>query len=310
MSLSLRLGNMEKSGMKILVTGTNGFIGSYLCQRLSQANKVVGVTRRDNSSGNLTLEALPDFRWHKADLAEGLSMSDDIDMIVHAAARTPAPKVTIADYVSSNIITTQNLIEFAVQKKVKSFVYLSAISVYGRIDSTIVDEETSIIEPTPYGMTKYIAELLLREKADAVPSIILRLPLVVDAGMKSGWLFRTYERLLKGEPVRIYNGDSPYNMVSISDVYDLVSRSLNYNLAGSSVFTISCKDFVPIRQIVNTMRQYTRSKSKISEAFTAKKGFTISTEKARRILGFRPKSASEILTEFLEEMNASNGGDG
>jgi len=295
--------------MKILVTGANGVTGGYLCQRLSQANKVIGVTRRDTSSRDSTLEALPNFRWHKADLAEGLSVPDDIDVIIHAAARTPAPKVTIADYVSSNIVATQNLIEFAIQKKVRSFIYLSAISVYGQIDSTTVDEETPIKASTPYGMTKYIAELLLREKEDAVPSIILRLPLVVGAGMKSGWLFRTYERLLKGGRVRIYNGDSPYNMVHISDVYDLVSSSLNYNPVGSTVFTVSCEDFMSIRRIANTMKRYTRSESEIIKEVTTEKGFTISTEKARWILGFRPKSANEILIRFLEEMNASNRGE-
>ena len=289
--------------MKIFVTGADGFIGSYLCQRLSQANKVIGVTRKDHSPESASL---PNFRWHKADLSEGLSMPDDIDIIVHAAARSPGPKVIIADYVSDNIVATQNLTDFAIQKQVRLFIYLSAISIYGRIESATVDEETPVNGFTPYGMSKYLAELLLREKKDVISSVIFRLPVVVGAGMKSGWLFKTYETLLKGEQVHIYNGDSPYNMVHISDVCDLISSSLNYNPNGSSVFTIGCKDFMSIRQIVNTMRQNAQSMSEISEEFTADKGFILSTEKVSRILGFRPTSVNEILIKFLEEMSESS----
>lgn len=291
--------------MKILITGVNGFIGSYLCKRLCQDNGVIGIDCKDSNSIDSKLNSFRNFQWHKADLTKRLFLSEDIDIIVHAAARTPEPNVPIVNYVMNNIICTQNLIDFAIQKKVKLFVYLSAISAYGQIDSTTVDEDTPIKASTPYGMTKYIAELLLREKKNMVPSIIFRLPVVVGAGMKSGWLFNVYEKLLRGKQVYIYNGDSPYNMVHISDVCNLVLSSLNYNAGDSNLFTINCKDFMSIRQIVNTMKKYTRSKSEIVEKSTDDKGFIISTEKAMRILNFKPKPASKILTKFLEEMSYS-----
>ena len=293
--------------MKVLLTGVSGYIGQYLGKRLTHdGHYIIGVGRSKKPAGRVSTGAGSNFRWHKADLAEGLSIPDDIDAIVHAAARTPRPKVTIDDYVSGNIIATQNLIEFAIQKKVRAFIYLSATSVYGQIDSTVIDEGTPINKPTAYGMTKYIAELLLRAKEAVIPSVTLRLPTVVGAGMKSGWLFNTYETLLKGEPAHIYNGDSPYNMVHISDVCDLASTCLDYNSSGSTVFTVSCQDFLSIREIVNAIKQYTQSKSEIREEFTDEKGFTISTEKARRVLGFSPKPATEIITKFLEEKKASD----
>ncbi len=294
--------------MKILITGAGGFIGSYLCQRLSQAHEVIGVARRDYNRGNSMLSARPNFRWHKADLAEGLSLPDDIDIIAHAAARTPGTEATTANYVSDNVVATRNLIDFAVLKRMKLFVYLSAISVYGRINQSIIEEGTPINDPTPYGMTKYIGELLLSEKADVIPSVILRLPVVVGAGMKSGWVFETYQALRQGKPVHIYNGDSPYNMVHISDVYELVLSILRHNHAGNTVFTVSCRDFMSIREITNFMKDYTHSPSEITEEFTGEKGFTISTEKTRRMLGFQPQPASEILTKFLKEMNPNDGG--
>jgi len=288
--------------MNILITGANGFIGSYLCQRLSECNEVIGVTRGKKSSMDENMVGYnPNFQWHKADLAEGLSMPDDIDIIVHTAARTPGPNVTIADYIADNIGATQNLVEFAIEKQVRLFIYLSAISVYGKIESTSVDENTSVNPSTPYGMTKYFAELLLSEKGDVIPSVIFRLPLVIGAGMKSGWLFNTYKKFLHGAAVRIYNGDSPYNVVHISDVFSLVLSGMDYHPSGCDTFTISCKDCMSTRQIVDTMKEHMRSCSAIVEDVTVDKGFTILTEKARKILGFQPQSAKEILTSFMEK---------
>lgn len=289
--------------LNILITGANGFIGRYLCRTLSESNKVIGVTRGKYGTATAVLNSLQNFQWHEVDLADEISLRDDIDIIVHTAARSPGPKATIADYVADNIVATQNLIEFAIQKQVRLFIYLSAISVYGHIESTLVDEDTPVKASTPYGITKYLAELLLREKGDWIPSVIFRLPLVIGAGMKSGWLFNTYKKFLRGEPVRIYNGDSPYNMVHISDVSNIVSSGLNYHPSGCDTFTISCKDCMSVRQIVDTMREHARSSSEIIEDVTADKGFTISTEKARKVLGFQPQPAKGILAKFMEEMN-------
>ena len=293
--------NVE-GGMKILISGANGFIRRYLCRTLCESNKIIGV-RRGKSSQDENMAAFhPNFQWHEADLAERISFEDDVDVIVHTAARSPGPAVTVADYVADNIVATQNLIEFALQKQVRLFIYLSAISIYGKIESTLVAEDTPVKPSTPYGITKYLAELLLREKKDVIPSVIYRLPLVIGADMKSGWLFNTYKKLLQGEPVRIYNGDSPYNMVHISDVCNLVSSSLNYHPSGCDTFTISCKDCLAVRQIVDMMKERKRSRSEIIEDVTADKGFTISTEKAGKVIGFQPQSAKEILTNFMEKM--------
>ena len=300
------MGENVEGGMKILITGANGFIGSYLCRTLSESSKVIGVRRRKSSQNQDMAGFHSNFQWHVGELSEEIFFEDDIDVIVHTAARSPGPAVTVADYLADNIVATQNLIEFAIQKQVRLFIYLSAMSVYGRIESTLVDEDTPVKLSSPYGITKYLAELLLREKKEVIPSVILRLPLVVGAAMKSGWLFNTYKKLLQGEPVHIYNGDSPYNMVHISDVCSLVSSSLNYQPSDCDTFTVSCKNYMSVRQIVDAMKEHTRSSSEIIEDITADNGFTISTERARKFIGFQPKSAKEIVSNFMEEMNTSN----
>ena len=95
--------------MRLLVTGASGFIGGYLCRHLSSSNEVIGILR---ASGNdrLILPEAKNLRFHTADLAEGLDLPDDIDIVIHSAARMPGQNLTTRDFVFNNIIATQNLI--------------------------------------------------------------------------------------------------------------------------------------------------------------------------------------------------------
>lgn len=288
--------------MNILVTGANGYIGSYLCRRIAQDNQVIGLTRRANGPNHSLLSALPNFRWHRTDLAKSVSMPDDIDMIIHTAGGNPGSTVTTADYVSSNVIATKNLLDFAIEKGSPLFIFLSSTSVYGRIDSSVVDEETPINANTPYGITKYIAELLLREREAIIPSITLRIPIVVGASIESGWPFKAYQILLRKEPLYINNADFPLNMLDVSDVYDLVFLSQRLSPRTSEVFTVGCKDFFSVRQVAKIIRQRIQSESRIIENHNTQMPFTVSSEKAARLLDFRPKSATDILDGFLNGM--------
>ncbi|MBI4317883.1 MAG: NAD(P)-dependent oxidoreductase [Chloroflexi bacterium] len=296
--------------MRVLVTGANGFLGSYLCSAISQAdgkNEVLAVVRGEPGARPSVLAHLPNLRSCYADLAQGLHVAEPIDVIVHAAGRTPVPGVEVTDFVRNNIIATQNLVEFAVRKQVKVFVYLSALSVYGRVESMVVDESTPMTDPTPYGITKYIGELLLKDKQDVLRSIAIRLPLVMGIGMSTGWLYGAYEASKRGEAIRIYNGDSPYNMVHVSDVCDLVLSSLNSDFPGHCAFTVGCDNHMSVREIVTAITRHVGSTSPIMEESTATKGFRVSSEKARRLLAFRPKAANEILDFFLEEATLASG---
>jgi nucleoside-diphosphate-sugar epimerase len=146
-----------------------------------------------------------------------------------------------------------------------------------------------------------MGELLLKERHEIPSSVILRLPLVVGEGMRSGWLFGVYEALRRHEPVHIYGGDSPYNMIGVSDVGDAISGVLRRAPIGGEVFTLGCQDWMSVREIVDFMKQYLQSESEIAEDGEGRRGFVVSSEKARRELGFQPRRAKDILLGFLEE---------
>jgi len=292
--------------MNILITGANGFIGSYLCEKLAKKNTVIGLIHDKNSQNKYNIKMKQSIKWYIMNSNKEIFVGEDIDVIIHTAGRIPGSGVTANDYINDNINLMNNLLKFSVKKKVKKIIYISAMSIYGEINTDIVDETTPIINPSLYGMTKYIAELLLEEKKEEISSIILRMPVVIGSGMKSGLFFENYKKFLKGENVNIYNGESPYNMIHISDVFNLISNVLTINLSGFNLFTVSNRDRMSIRSVTNSVKELIKSDSEIIESKTKNIGFIISNEKAKKVFDLKPKSSEETISIFIEDMIVNN----
>jgi UDP-glucuronate 4-epimerase len=156
--------------MKILITGSAGFIGSHTAERLSKlGHEVVGI---DNFSDyysvdlkSLNAKALKDkgIETYKLDLrnSEDLKKLDkNFDYIFHFAAQPGISKnSTFEDYFSNNVLATQNLLQFALENQtLVQFVNIATSSIYG-LEATF--EESKVPLPASnYGVSKLTAEQL------------------------------------------------------------------------------------------------------------------------------------------------------
>ncbi|WP_034890146.1 NAD-dependent epimerase/dehydratase family protein [Gillisia sp. Hel_I_29] len=157
--------------MNVLVTGAAGFIGSHMSERLHKNGfQVTGVDNfssyYDVSLKELNAEELRDkgIVLHNIDLRDKTQISElatDFDFIFHFAAQ-PGISVTSSfeDYLSNNIIATQNLIEFSKRNSnLKHFFNIGTSSIYG-LEATFPES----VAPNPashYGVTKLGAEQLV-----------------------------------------------------------------------------------------------------------------------------------------------------
>jgi len=157
--------------MNVLVTGAAGFIGSHMSERLHKNGfHVTGVDNfssyYDVSLKKLNAKELRDkgIVLHNIDLRDKTQISElatDFDFIFHFAAQ-PGISVTSSfeDYLSNNIIATQNLIEFSKRNSnLKHFFNIGTSSIYG-LEATFPES----VAPNPashYGVTKLGAEQLV-----------------------------------------------------------------------------------------------------------------------------------------------------
>ncbi|MGD2093614.1 MAG: GDP-mannose 4,6-dehydratase [Phycisphaerales bacterium] len=159
---------------KVLVTGAAGFIGSHLCERLlSDGCEVIGVDNFDDFyDPQIKRRNVEDclrnknFKLVEADIRDSTAMdnalSDDIEIIVHLAARTgvrPSIEEPLL-YADVNINGTMILLEAAKEHKVNKFIFGSSSSVYGNNEKVPFSENDNVDFPiSPYAATKIACEL-------------------------------------------------------------------------------------------------------------------------------------------------------
>ncbi len=163
--------------MRVLVTGGAGFIGSHYVRQvltgaypsLADAEVVVldKLTYAGNEANLAPVSENPRYRFVKGDICDAPLVGDllrGIDLVVHFAAESHVDRSILgsADFVLTNVLGTQNLLQGALEAGVGKFVHVSTDEVYGSIPVGSWTED-HILEPnSPYSASKASSDLLAR----------------------------------------------------------------------------------------------------------------------------------------------------
>ena len=157
----------------ILVTGGAGYIGSHVARQLGEAGENV-VVLDDLSTGfrQAVLSAeLVVGNTGDADCLERLFSAHDIDTVMHFAAHTIVPE-SVADplkYYRNNTAASRTLLEHSIKAGVRNIVFSSTAAVYGIPEGGIASEASPTAPINPYGQSKLMTELMLRDVAAVNP---------------------------------------------------------------------------------------------------------------------------------------------
>lgn len=244
--------------MKILITGGSGFVGSSLVNRfLDDGYEVINI---DLLPLNLPH---PKYTYFREDILNLESISpyfDNVDIVIHAAAKLPLHKKK-SQYKETNIQGTKNIITLSNESKIKYFMYLSSSAVMGKQDSEI----TEISKPRPfepYGDSKYQGELIIKNylNKNIVYSIIRPRTVVGEERLGIfGLLFQFFQENI---PVFVLgSGKNSLQLIDKDDLTEIIYRLVDKNTPG--IFNIGNNDKT---NILNTFKQFKNeinSKSKI-----------------------------------------------
>ena len=163
--------------MKLLVTGAAGFIGSNFVRRLlggtypNHADTDVTVLDKLTYAGvreNLDPVAdSPRYTFVEGDICDGDLLADLMpghDAVVHFAAESHVDRsiTGAADFVLTNVLGTQQLLQAALNADVGRFVHVSTDEVYGSIDEGSWPEDFPLAPNSPYSASKASSDLLAR----------------------------------------------------------------------------------------------------------------------------------------------------
>nr|WP_199041043.1 NAD-dependent epimerase [Dyella sp. ASV24] len=233
--------------MKVLVTGTAGFIGSHVALRLlERGDEVVGLDNL-NDYYDVTLKKArlarfadnPGYTHIQADLADRAAMERAFaehrpQRVVHLAAQAGVryaaqnPHV----YTSSNVTGFLHILEGCRHHGVEHLVFASTSSVYGANTAMPFSEHKSAEHPlTLYAATKKANEQMAHSYAHlyGIPCTGLRFFTVYGPwGRPDMALFLFTRAILAGEPIRVFNhGKHKRSFTYVDDIVEGVIRTLD-----------------------------------------------------------------------------------
>ncbi|MBI3993216.1 MAG: NAD-dependent epimerase [Candidatus Lambdaproteobacteria bacterium] len=233
--------------MKILVTGTAGFIGNNLALRLLNAgHEVVGLDNvnpyYDVSLKEARLKRIaghPHFHEARLSLEDAASVAELFarhkpERVVHLAAQAGV-RYSIEHpqtYIDSNVTGFLNILEGCRRHPVEHLVFASTSSVYGLSTAIPFSTRDATSHPVSlYAATKKANELMAHNYSHlfGVPATGLRFFTVYGPwGRPDMALFLFTRAILAGEPIQVFNhGDMQRDFTYVDDIVEGVTRILN-----------------------------------------------------------------------------------
>jgi UDP-glucose 4-epimerase len=251
--------------MTVLVTGGAGYIGSHMVYDLADAGERVVVL--DNLSTGFdwaVAKGVPLVVGETGDqaLVARLIREHGVDAVIHFAASIVVPD-SVRDplgYYRNNTMNSRALIECAVKSGVRHFIFSSTAAVYGNPAEIPVKEDSATLPISPYGWSKLMTEIMLRDAGSAhgLRHVILRYFNVAGADPKgrTGQSTKAATHLIKvavetvlglRPKLDVFGNDYPTpdgtcirDYIHVSDLVRAHADALRYLRSGAPSLTLNC----------------------------------------------------------------------
>ena len=263
--------------MKILITGSAGFIGYNLAKNLLEKKgfKVIGIDNFNDyydvklkKKRNILLKKYKNFSFYKLDISnknrlKKIFKKNQIDFVFHFAAQAGV-RYSIdhpRKYVESNILGFYNILENTKEHKVKRLFYASSSSVYGENNNFPLNERENIVPKNIYGLSKKINEEIgfLFNKYYNVKLTGLRFFTIYgEWGRPDMMIIKFINCFYKKEIFKLYNfGNHVRDFTYIGDVIQIMYLLLKKHneLKNFEIFNICSNKPVKLKDIVKFLKK-------------------------------------------------------
>jgi UDP-glucose 4-epimerase len=305
--------------MTVLVTGGAGYIGSHMVLELADAGERVVVL--DNLSTGFdwaVAKGVPLVVGESGDqaLVARLIREHDVDAIIHFAASIVVPD-SVRDplgYYRNNTMNSRALIECAVTAGVRHFIFSSTAAVYGNPAEVPVKEDAPTAPISPYGWSKLMTEIMLRDAGNAygLAHVILRYFNVAgaDPQRRTGQSTKAATHLIKvaaetalglrakldvfGDDYPTPDGTCIRDYIHVSDLVRAHADALRHLRSGAPSLTLNCGygHGFSVLEVIDAVKRVSGVDFKVDIA-PRRQGdpaqIVAHSEQARQKLGWRPR---------------------
>lgn len=299
--------------MNILVTGSNGFIGSHVVKYLKdQGCYVIGLDRSEESTVDVDEYVFCDLYSEKTDeIFEYISV-DKLDAIVHLAADMRKEPHTV-EVIKNNCVGVQRLLELCREREIGAFVQLSSLPVIGSPEITPITESHTLKPPTVYHCTKVMQELLANYAyyTHGVRTVSFRISAPVGPRMNPKTILPVFiNKALAGEDIVLLGkGTREQTYVHVTDIAQAIYKAIIAENA-QGVYNLASHNLVSNRALAELCVKLTGSTSKIVFSGTedSNDGYSweVCLDKIKEDIGYSPKVGIEEMILELKEYFSKN----
>lgn len=295
---------------KVLITGGAGFIGGNFVHYILNKYPEYEIVNLDalTYAGELTkhqvIENLPNYHFTQIDITDNEQLSNlfkekEFDYVIHFAAESHVDR-SIANpeqFILTNVLGTQNLLQAAKQTKISKFIHISTDEVYGELDfdKTNFFTETTPLQPnSPYSASKASSDLLVRAYAETY-----QLPVNITRCSNNYGPFQfpekliplTISKILNDKKVPIYgNGQNIRDWLHVYDhctaIDVILHKGINgevYNIGGHNEKT----NLDVVKTIIHTIGKSEKLIEHVEDRLGHDKRYAIDPTKLEQ-LGWKP----------------------
>ncbi|MFO7322540.1 MAG: NAD-dependent epimerase/dehydratase family protein [Chloroflexota bacterium] len=302
-----------------LVTGGAGFLGINLVRYLlARGHRVTSLDIAEFDYPERSHAQVTTIKGDIRDRAAVDRAMQGVDIVVHCAAALPL--YSREDIFSTDVDGTRNVLESAQQHGVERVIQISSTAVYGVPDHHPIYETDKLIGVGPYGEAKILAEKVCEEfRAQGMCVPIIR-PKSFIGPERLGVFALLYDWAKDGKNFpMIGSGNNRYQLLDVEDLCEAIYLTATLPCDQvNDTFNIGATEFTTMREDYQAVLDYAGYNKrivpfpegpvilalKVLEALklsplyawvyeTAGKDSFVSTEKAERVLGFKPRYSNK-----------------
>jgi len=307
--------------LKILVTGGEGFIGSWIVEKLSQMGHRVTTLDSGETYDVIQREELDRLcQWRQRNWKRVKRISGNVtmpldrvwlkkqDIVIHLASY-PRARI-VHDHpemgVENIVLGTTGMLQDCVAYGIKRFVYVSSSMIYGDFADG-ADEKTVPNPINIYGEAKLTGERLTQQfnRAFGLEYVIARPSGVYGAGdIPDRVLSKFFDAAMNNRDITVHGADNRVDFTYVEDAVDGIIRCALEKQAANKIFNITAGSAINLNEAAKKIIQLTGSESQVKDTGKNKlypnRG-TLDVSQAQKLLGYQPQhSFDQGIAKYYE----------
>lgn len=242
--------------MRIVIIGITGFIGKNLYKILPTEYEYLFIVRTTSNTDfiveneNVKIERIEEFNSQYLQLFLKAG-----DIVIHMVGQMGGYNITDEQFIATNVIVTDSVIEACINKDVKQLIFVSTPGVQG-FGYRKCTEEKGYAPRNPYEKTKVIAEESIINKLTKsnVKYTIVRPDFVY--GPEDYRRVKLYKNIRDGKFILTTSGKSFLSPTHVNDVANAIICCVNNENAYNEIFNVSPRNDITVSEYVDTIASY------------------------------------------------------